>query len=403
MNQPNQRTWSNRIIQAVKAPSLRTISLAILVALLVSALIVVLSNPEVHKTAGYFFARPTDILIAAWNAFASFFTSIFRGCIFDYTAPTLSAKFLPLTETLTRSVPLIIAGIAFTVAFKAGLFNIGVQGQLIFGAMVCALLGFGLSIPPILHSVVCVIGAILGGFIYGLLPGFIRAKLNANEVIVTIMLNSIAAYFLSYALQQKLFIGDGISGRSLPVLPSARFFVLPLVNARVHFGFIIALLATVFVWWLLERSTFGFQLRAAGANSAAAQTAGVNVKRVLLWTMAISGALGGLAATAPVLGTELFLSDGVAGSFGFDAIAVALLGKATPVGTLLAGILFGALNAGSSVMQASANIPVDIVHITQAVIVLMIAASDALRYYKNKNKKIAEKKVVSIQSQEVVK
>lgn len=149
---------------------------------------------------------------------------------------------------------------------------------------------------------------------------------------------------------------------------------------RLNFAIIVAIIATIFVWWLLDRSTFGFELRAAGANQDAARTAGINVKSTIMWTMVISGALAGLAATAPVLGTEKALTAGMAGTIGFDAITVALLGRSRPVGVFFAGLLFGALNAGGALMQSSAGIPVEIVQITQAIIVLMIAASEAVRH-----------------------
>lgn len=162
-------------------------------------------------------------------------------------------------------------------------------------------------------------------------------------------------------------------------------------NFHLHLGFIVTLLAAFVVWWVLERSTFGFQLRAAGANANAARTAGINVKKIVGLTMAFAGALAGLAATGPVLSTSRILTDGVAGSYGFDAITVALLGRATPLGVLLAGLLFGAMQSGAATMQAAAGIPVDIVQVVQAIIVLLVAAAEYIQYRKAKQGSIKSK------------
>ncbi len=367
-------------------PSTTTIASAILVALLLGALIVALFDPKVQATAGYFFARPTDFLSAFANAFGGFFVSLVRGSIVDWTQPTLTGALRPLTETMTRSVPLIIAGLAIAVSFTAGMFNIGVQGQLLMGAVVGGFIGFHWQLPPVLHLLVAVAGAIVGGALWGFIPGFLRAKLHANEVIVTIMANSVAVYLVQYLLAQKIFYGEGgYPSKSQKVLSTAVYPQILGSGFRLHLGFIVAILAAVLVWWLLRRSTFGFELRAAGANPSAARTAGVNVPRTLMLTLVISGALAGLAGTGPVLGTEKAITGSVAGSYGFDAITVALLGKSTPLGVVMAGLLFGGLSAGGAVMQASsAQIPVDIVQITQAIIVLLIAASEAIRLRREK-------------------
>lgn len=374
-----QVPWVTRFLRAFMSPSVGTIAGAIAMALLIGAVIVAAFNPEVQRTAGYFFARPSDFFAAFWNSFSTFFTSLIRGAIFDWTQPTFTASIKPLTDTMLRATPLIIAGLAIAVSFTAGLFNIGVQGQLMMGAVVGGFVGFSVDLPYGLHLIVAILGAVLGGALWGLIPGFLKAKLGANEVIVTIMLNSVAVYLLQYILTTRAFVGEGgIAGKSQKVAPTAELPLLLGDSFRLHWGFVLALLAAVFVWWLLKRSTFGFELRAAGANPDAARTAGIQVPRTLMLTLVLSGALAGLAGTAPVLGTEKFISGGVAASYGFDAITVALLGKSSPLGVVLAGLLFGGLNAGSAIMQ-SADIPVDIVQITQAVIVLLIAASEAIR------------------------
>lgn len=372
-------TWGKRFIKGLLSPSTATIALAILAGLLVAALIVVIFNPQVQASAGYIFAQPSDFFVAVWESFSSFFSSLVRGALFDWTQSSVTAAFRPLTETLVRSIPLIIAGLAVALSFTAGLFNIGVQGQLIFGALFGGFVGFSLNLPPIVHLLVGIIAALVGGAIWGFIPGILKAKLGANEVIVTIMLNSVAALFLAAMLQTTTFRGEGIAGKSMRVNDTVLYPLLLGPGFRLHFGFIVAILAAVFLWWLLDRSTFGFEVRAAGANPDAARTAGINVPRVTILTLTLSGALAGLAGTAPIFATEKVLSGGIAGSLGFDAITVALLGRSRPAGVFFAGILFGGLNAGGSVMQSSARIPVDIVLIAQAVIVLMIAASEAIQ------------------------
>lgn len=374
-----QIPWVTRFLRAFMSPSVGTIAGAIAMALLIGALIVAVFNPEVQRTAGYFFARPADFLAAFGSSFSSFFTSLIRGALFDWTQPTFAAAIKPLTDTMLRATPLIIAGLAIAVSFTAGLFNIGVQGQLMMGAVMGGFVGFYFDLPYGLHLIAAILGAVVGGAAWGFIPGFLKAKLGANEVIVTIMLNSVAVYLLQYILTTRAFVGEGgIPGKSQKVAPTAELPLLLGSSFRLHWGFVLALLAAVFVWWLLKRSTFGFELRAAGANPHAARTAGIQVPRTLMLTLVLSGALAGLAGTAPVLGTEKFISGGVAASYGFDAITVSLLGKSSPLGVVLAGLLFGGLNAGSALMQ-SADIPVDIVQITQAVIVLLIAASEAIR------------------------
>lgn len=383
-------SWVHKVIRICFSPSVGTIFLAIVFALILSALIVVFFDTDVQATMAYFGARPGDFFAAAGDRFVAFFEALLRGAIYDWRQPTFAQAIRPLTESIVRSVPLIIAGLAIAVSFTAGLFNIGVQGQIIIGSMFGGFVGFAMHLPVGLHVLVAVIAAVIGGAIYGFIPGFLRAQLGANEVIVTIMLNSIAVLFMAAMLNTHTFRGEGFPGKSMKIDATAAYPLLLGGGFRLHLGFLVAILACIFVWWLLSRSTFGFELRMAGANPEAAQTAGVSVKRTLMLTLVVSGALSGLAATAPILGTEKALTVGMVGSIGFDAITVALLGKSKPVGVFFAGLLFGALNAGGAMMQSSAAIPVDIVQITQAIIVLMIAGSEAVRYMRNRRRQVAK-------------
>ncbi|MHB1064348.1 MAG: ABC transporter permease, partial [Georgenia sp.] len=322
--------------------------LAVLVALVLGGVLIALADGRVQETLVYVLARPADFFGAAWDAVYSAYRAMFRGAIYDFEAATFTRAIRPFTETLVFSVPLILAGLGLAVGFRAGLFNIGGQGQIVIGGVFGAFIGFTFDLPVVLHVTLAAIGAALGGALWAAIAGFLKARTGANEVIVTIMLNNIAVYLIGYLLTTQAFRLPGSPFPKSPDIPtdSATYPLLLGGGFRLHAGFLLAIAATIFVWWLLERSTLGFEIRAAGANPHAARTAGISVDRVIVLTMVISGALAGLAGSAQVLGTEKALTAGVAASYGFDAITVALLGRSRPVGTFFAGLLFGGLKAG---------------------------------------------------------
>ncbi|SDN47161.1 nucleoside ABC transporter membrane protein [Actinomyces ruminicola] len=354
--------------------------LAVISAMIVGSLLILFADDNVRATAGYLFARPADFFGAVGSCLAEAYSALLRGGIFDWQASSTARMWRPITETLTVSTPLILAGLGMAVAFRAGLFNVGGQGQILLGAIVGGYAGFAWDLPGGLHLLVAVLGAILGGALWGGIVGVLRATTGASEVITTIMLNSVAAYLMAHLLTTATFIGAGNANpKSLPVAATAQYPKLIVGPFRLHLGFIVALLAAAFVWWLLERSEIGFQFRATGLNPQAALTAGINVPRITALVMIVSGALCGLASTAPVLGTQHYLTTSVAGSIGFDAMTVALLGRSTPQGTVLAGLLFGALTAGGTTMQAATGTPIDIVLVLQSMIVLFIAAPPLVR------------------------
>ncbi|WP_296499446.1 ABC transporter permease [uncultured Actinomyces sp.] len=355
--------------------------LAILTALLLSSILILAADSEVRYTATYLLNRPGDFLHAAGSTLSEAYSSLLRGAILDWRATTGVRMIRPITDTLTNATPLIIAGLGMAVAFRAGLFNIGGQGQMILGAITACYAGISWNMPPAAHLIVAVVGAALGGLVWGGIAGVLKARTGANEVIVTIMLNSIAAHLLSQVLSLKAFNGEGETGnrKSLAVADTAQYPSLAGSSFRLHAGFILALLVAVAVWWLMERSRLGFQLRATGLNADAARTAGMSVPWVTSLVMMISGALCGLAATAPVLGTQKGMDESVVGTIGFDAITVALLGRSRPVGTVLAGLLFGALRAGGTAMQAAPGTHIKIVLVLQSTIVLFIAAPPLIR------------------------
>lgn len=366
-------------LQQVLDSTTTTVVVAILIALGLAAVLVVAADAASQKAFGYVFARPQDFFSAAWDAIYSTYSALFRGAIFDYEA-TGARRIRPITETMVSSVPLILAGLGLGIGFRSGLFNIGAQGQVLVGAAAAAYLGFSLDLPVVAHVTVACLGAIVAGAIWAGIAGFLKARTGASEVIVTIMLNSIALYLVSYLLTTSVLRQPG-STRPItaPVGENAMMPLLLGPQFRLHAGFLLALLAAVGVWWLMERSTLGFRFRAVGANQDAARTAGIKVQRVFVLVMLVAGALAGLGGAMQILGTDRTFQAGSAGSIGFDAITVALLGRSRPLGTVLAALLFGALRAGSPLMQTAAGTPIDLVLVIQAVIVLLIAAPPLVR------------------------
>jgi simple sugar transport system permease protein len=355
-------------------------ALSILLALVVGAVLIAVSDPEVQSRATYFFSRPQDTLAAAWTAVSGAYLALFEGSVVNFGASTLAQAFRPITETLVQGTPLVAAGLAVALAFRAGMFNIGAEGQIIAASVAAAYVGFAWDLPIVVHLVVGIVAGLVAGALWGGIAGLLKARTGAHEVITTIMLNYIARFFVGYLLSTQAFQREGRTDPISPaVAPSAELPLLLGSGFRLHLGFVLALAAAVFVWWLLGRSTIGFQFRAVGANPNAARTAGISVERSYTWVMLVAGALAGLAGVSQVLGTEGYLTAGVSAGIGFDAITVALLGRGSPLGTVLAGLLFGGLRAGGVAMQARTGTPIDLVLILQALIVLFIAAPPLVR------------------------
>ncbi|QBR92074.1 ABC transporter permease [Nocardioides euryhalodurans] len=349
-------------------PDVVTTLLAIGLALVVGAVLVALSDEDAVASLSYVFSYPADFFSYAGEAIWESYSSLVSGSVGSIDA---------IGVTLVRAAPLICAGLGVTLAFRAGLFNIGAQGQLVVGALFAGYVGFTWNLPPGLHLVAAVLAGMIGGAIWGGIAGFLKARTGAHEVITTIMLNYLATSFLlNYLLSKEAFQRPGSDNAQSPA-PADSAMYLQLGN--IHLGVFVAVAAAIVVWWLIERSTFGFELRAVGANPDAARTAGMSVERVYTLAMVGAGTLAGLAATMNILGKGDSLSSGVAGTIGFDAITVALLGRASPLGTVLAGLLFGALSVGGTAMQASAGTPKELGDVLQALIVLFVAAPALVR------------------------
>ena len=359
---------------------------AFLLALFVGGLVIGFTDSKVLAKI----SSPIEFLKILGSTVGNAYLALFQGAIYDPNlaeGKSFMAGFYPLSETMVATAPLILCGLSVALAFKSGLFNIGAQGQFIFGAIGASYIGFKYEMPMVMHILVATLAGLILAALWGGIVGLLKAKTGAHEVIVTIMLNYIAAKFLLFLLSTQYFLRPG---RLDPIAPSvketAKLPNLFGVDYRVNIGIFIALAAAVFIWWLLNRSIIGFRFRAVGANSSAARTAGISVSAAMIATMAISGALAGMGGAIHTLGNQYELTDTVAASFGFDAITVALLGRGTPLGVVLASFLFAGLRVGGQTMQANVGVPVEIVLVIQALVVLFIAAPDLVkRIFKLRN------------------
>lgn len=356
---------------------------AVLLAILAGSIMIAFTNDQVKEASAYFFARPGDTFVALGQAIGGAYAALFRGSVVNVQAPDFLTAVRPLTETLTYATPLIAAGLGVALAFRAGLFNIGGQGQMLMAAAAAGWVGFGVSgVPFPLHLLMALVAGIAAGALWAGLAGLLKARTGAHEVIVTIMLNYVAFYLIAYLLATPgLLQAPGSNNPKTPPTPESAQLP-PLLGERFNltWGFVLAVLAVVGVWWLLNRSSVGFSFRAVGENPRAARVAGIDTGRATVSSMLVAGGLVGLAGASQVLGgvTTGFSSDIDAG-IGFDAITVALLGGSSPWGVLAAGILFGAFKAGGSTMQAAEGVPSDIVLVVQSLIVLFIAAPPLVR------------------------
>ncbi|WP_370292265.1 ABC transporter permease [Cryobacterium sp. TMT2-10] len=377
---PEQSRWDRAFREITTGNAIISV-LAVVLALLVGAVMIAFTNKDVQAASGYFFSRPTDLLGAIWNAVAGAYSALFQGSVYNFRRPSFAAGIKPLTETLTFATPLIMAGLGVALGFRVGMFNIGGRGQMLIAAALGGWVGFAVDLPYGLHMVAALVAGILGGALWGGIVGLLKARTGAHEVITTIMLNYVAFYLVSYLLRDGFLKTPGSNNPKSPATQATAVFPDLLgPTYSLHFGFILAIVATIFTWWLLSRSNLGFQFRAVGLNPHAARVAGISVKRIYVYAMLLSGGLIGLAGINQVLGTTTSgFGAGLDSGIGFDAITVALLGRSKPWGVFAAGILFGAFKAGGFSMQAAEGVPIDIVLVVQSLIVLFIAAPPLVR------------------------
>ncbi|NQX27089.1 ABC transporter permease [Microbacteriaceae bacterium VKM Ac-2854] len=356
--------------------------LAVVLSLVAGGILISFTDEKVQAAAGYFFARPGDTIAAVWNAVAGAYTSLFQGSIYNFRRDGFANGIKPLFDTLAFATPLIAGGLGVALAFRVGLFNIGGRGQMLIAAACAGWVGFSFDLPWGVHMLIATVAGVIGGALWGGIVGVIKARTGAHEVILTIMLNYVAFYLIAFLLRTPGALqAPGSNNPKSPAMKETAIFPSLLgSNYALNIGFVFAIIATVAVWWILNRSSLGFKFRAVGENPNAARVAGMNVKNMYVYAMLISGGLLGLAGASQVQGTVTSgFSSGIDAGIGFDAITVALLGRSRPWGVFFAGILFGAFKAGGYSMQAAQGIPIDVVLVVQSLIVLFIAAPPLVR------------------------
>jgi len=368
--------------------------LAVLTGLVVGAIIVAVSSSETIAAWGNFFRAPTAAIGATWKAVAIAYGALFKGALGNPAdlltairsfqasgdpAPLYKAIY-PFTESLVNATPYILAGLAVALGFRCGLFNIGAEGQFLMGALGAAYVGYSIvGLPAFVHLPLALLGGALAGGVWAAIPGYLKARFGAHEVVNTIMMNWIA-----FRLSDWLLFGPMKASGYRPVTPNVevtaelpRFFPDPL---RFNWGFPLALAIAVVVYWFLFKTTVGFEIRSVGANPDASKYAGMSVTRNFVLVMSLSGALAGLAGATQVLGVDHWVGAGFSAGYGFDSIALALLAKSHPLGVVLAALLFGILRGGATNMQSMARIPIDLISVIQGLVIIFVAAPAIIRW-----------------------
>ncbi len=362
--------------------------LAIVSGLIIGALLIAFTSETVYAAfSDGFFYGIGQAFYEIGTAYLALITGSLGDPIRIFTAlqsgdaASIRSAVNPILESLVQTTPYIFAGLACALGFRAGLFNIGVEGQLFMGAIASTYVGYAITgLPAYIHMPLAFFAGALGGAIWGIIPGILKATTGGNEVINCIMMN-----YISYRLVSWLLTGPMTRPATggMPVSPLIQvtaeipqFFKSPI---RFHLGFFIALLFAFIVWWVLFKTTWGLDLRTVGANPRAAKYAGLNIARVTVIGMAMSGALAGMAGANEVLAVNHFMAPSLSSGYGFNSIALALLGNSHPVGVILSSLLFGILQNGATRMEVMTKIPSDIVVILQALILIFVAAPAIIR------------------------
>jgi ABC-type uncharacterized transport system permease subunit len=366
-----------RTLQSILVPLL-----AIFLGLVCGGIIIILTSASVWAA---FQVSIMAGLKESWNVVATAYSALFVGAfgrpgdlikaISSGNPKLINLAIYPFTDGLGAATPYIFAGLSVALGFRAGVFNIGAEGQLFLGAIFAAFVGYSLKgLPWFIHMPIAFLAGAVGGGLWGFIPGWLKAKTGAHEVINTIMMNYIAFRLSDWLLTGPMKRPDSFNPVSPTIEPSAalpKFFGDPV---RLHLGFIIALLVAWLVSWYLFKTKWGFDLRTAGTNPRAARYAGMSVAMQIMLGMTLAGALAGMAGGNEVLGVNHNLAMAFSSGYGFDAIAIALLGNSSPFGVVLASLLFGFLRSGATNMMLKTGIPNDIVSVVQAFILVFIAA-----------------------------
>lgn len=362
--------------------------LAIFTGLVIGAILIALTSPSVWTAFGQGFGKG---LAEAWREITTAYKALFTGSLGDPARMIRSLSsgnpvevrraFNPILESLVQSTPYIFAGLAVALGFRSGLFNIGVEGQLFVGAAAATYVGFAIKgLPGYIHMPLAFLAGAAAGAFWAFIPGFLKAKTGGHEVINTIMMNWIAFRLTEWLLSGPM-TRPGSGGLPLsPIIEDSakipQFFASPI---RFHLGFFIALLVAYLVWWLLFKTTWGMNLRTVGTNPRAAKYAGLDTGKSIMLAMTLSGALAGMAGAVQVLAVNHSMALGLSSGYGFDSIALALIGNNHPLGVILSSLLFGTLRNGATRMMVVSSIPIDIVDVIQAIILMFVAAPAIIR------------------------
>lgn len=366
--------------------------LAVFTALVIGGLIVAFTNSDTLATWRNFFHDPLGALAKTWITIRDAYSAMFLGAFGD-PAETIKqigvwiktgenkgllAAIRPLGESLLLSVPYILAGLGVAIGFQCNLFNIGAEGQLYIGGLATAFVGYAVQgLPWYIHMPLAILAGAVAAGIWGFIPGILKARFGAHEVINTIMMNYIAYRLMDYLLNGPMKSGG--TPATPQVQPTAilpTFFPAPV---RLHWGFFIAIALAVVAYWLLWKTSFGMELRMVGVNAKAARYAGISVKRTMVIAMVISAVLCGLAGSVHLLGVDHRMMPSFSPGYGFDAIALALLGNSHPLGVVLSSLLFAFLRGGAPRMQVVAGTPVEIIRIIQGMVIVFVAAPEIIR------------------------
>jgi general nucleoside transport system permease protein len=361
--------------------------LAVFSGLVIGAFVIIFSDPE------FFRLLPTDVGAAIAHGLGSVgsaYGALLSGSLGDPgrivaaiesgEAAQLQRAFRPIAESLLSATPLIFTGLALALGFRSGLFNIGAEGQLYLGAIFAVGAGFAITgMPMFIHLPIAILAGFLGGALWGFIPGFLKVRTGAHEVIVTIMLNYVAYRLLDLLLKSPPYQREGATNPISKFVEDTASMPRLVEGLRVTWWFPLALLVAFGVSWLLFKSTKGFEFRAVGLNPGAARYAGISIGLTTVLTMMIGGGLAGLGGASVTLVDGGRLTPGFSPGYGFDAITLALLGRSRPGGVVAAALLFGVLRAGATPMQAATQIPIDLVVVIQAFVIMFIAAPALVR------------------------
>lgn len=327
--------------------------------------------PSVSLACGLLVAG-IAVLLSGADPLAAYY-ALFQGAFTNRNA---------LPETLVATIPYVFLGLAMAIGFRAGLFNIGAEGQFYLGAIFGVFVGTQVhGLPGVLHVTVALMAGMLGGLLWGVVPGVLKARFGAHEVITTIMLNYIAFLLADWLINNKGPLADKqASAPKTPFIDASAHIPVLFADTRLHLGLVLAIVAVPVVWFLLERTTVGFQVRAVGLSATAARAAGISVSWTIVAVMSISGALAGLAGADEVLGVAYFMPPVFTVGYGFDAIAVALLARNNPWAMLPAAFLFGAMRNGAGFMQFETQVSADMISIVQATVIMFVAAPLLVRW-----------------------